>query len=104
MALYGGPSYNYTYQQELDPTEVQYFQEQALQESQQLQQGFLGQSNYQVNQSFSLSYRQKQHRGSVGFSTSGMWLDLSMQLEDLSSHNMPLQVLEQYWRTMKGNL
>lgn len=59
-SLYGGPSYNYNYQQELDPTEMQYLQGQTLQESQQLQ--HLGQSNYQVNQSYSQSYWQRYHK------------------------------------------
>lgn len=61
-ALYGGPSYQYSYQ-ELDPTELQYLRAQGLQESQQFQ--HLGQSNYQVNQSYSQSYWQKYHRPSL---------------------------------------
>ena len=63
MALYGGPSYGYSYQQDLDPVEQQYLQEQALQESQQFQ--HMGQSNYHVNQSYSQSYWQRYHRQSV---------------------------------------
>ena len=55
--LYGGPSYDYSYQQELDPTEQQYFQELALGESQQLP--HLGQSRYQ--DSYSQSYMQRYH-------------------------------------------
>ncbi len=58
--LYGGPSYNYTYgklEEGLDPTEQQYFEEQALQQSlQQHQYQYLGQSNYQAEQSYSQSY------------------------------------------------
>lgn len=65
--LYGGASYNYSNGNEgnsgenLDPTELQYFQEQALQLSLQQQQlgGYLGQSNYQVDQSYSQSYLHK---------------------------------------------
>ena len=59
QSLRGGPSYNYNYWQDLDPTERQYLQEQALQESQ--AGGFLGQSNYQVKQSYSQSYWQQQY-------------------------------------------
>lgn len=59
QSLRGGPSYNYSYWQDLDPTERQYLQEQALQESQ--VGGFLGQSNYQVKQSYSQSYWQQQY-------------------------------------------
>lgn len=55
QSLRGGPSYNYSYEQDLDPTEMQYLQEQALQESQQAS-AFLGQSDYQVKQSYSQSY------------------------------------------------
>ena len=58
QGLYGGPSYHYSYQ-ELDPTERQYLQEQALQESQQAS-GFLGQSNFQPKQSFSQSHWQRE--------------------------------------------
>ena len=61
-ALYGGPSYQYSYQ-ELDPTELQYLRGQELQESQQFQ--HLGQSDYQVNQSYSQSYWQRYHRPSL---------------------------------------
>ncbi len=62
-SLYGGPSLNYNYGKELDPTEQQYFQEQALQQSLQQQQfaGYrLGQSNYNVEQSYSQNYLQRQ--------------------------------------------
>lgn len=63
-SLSGGASYNYSFGYEgssgekLDPTELQYFQEQALQLSLQQQQlsGYLGQSNYQVDQSYTQSY------------------------------------------------
>lgn len=55
QGLYGGPSYNYSYQ-ELDPTERQYLQEQALQQAS----DFLGQSDFQVKQSFSQSHWQRE--------------------------------------------
>lgn len=58
QSLRGGPSYSYSYEQDLDPTEMQYLQEQALQESQQAG-NFLGQSNYQIKQSYSQSYWQQ---------------------------------------------
>ena len=67
--LYGGSSYNYTYGGgggPQDPTEMQYFEEQALQGSLQPQQfQYLGQSNYDVEQSYSSSHFQNFGRGSA---------------------------------------
>ena len=57
MSLRGGPSYNYSYD-ELDPTELQYLQEGALQESHQAG-SFLAKSSFQAHQSFSQSYWQR---------------------------------------------
>jgi len=61
--LYGGPSYNYTYGgagAPPDSTEMQYYEEQALQQSLQPPQfQYLGQSNYDIEQSFSNSHFQK---------------------------------------------
>ena len=64
-ALYGGPSYNYNYgKQELDPVELQYFQEQALQQSLQQQQlANLAQSNYNAEHSYTQSFLQRYNRG-----------------------------------------
>ena len=66
--LRGGPSYRYSYQQEMDPIELQYLQEQQqlyLQESQQLSGGggaAYGQSsNFQAGQSYTQSYLQAYH-------------------------------------------
>lgn len=70
--LYGGVSFDYTNQQELDPVELQYLREQAaLQQSMYLQQHllqqqqqeegvYMEQSNYQVAQSYSQSFWQQQ--------------------------------------------
>lgn len=69
--LYGGPSYNYSYPQELDPTELQYFQEQELQDPQQQQAGsYLGQSNYQASQSYTQSFWNRYNKKG-GFSAPG---------------------------------
>lgn len=65
QSLRGGPSYDYSYGQDLDPTEMQYLQEQALQES--LRAGsFLGQSNYQIKQSYTQSYWKQYSRAGEG--------------------------------------
>ena len=57
MSLRGGPSFNYTYD-EMDPTELQYLQGGALQESHQAG-SFLAKSSFQAHQSFSQSYLQR---------------------------------------------
>lgn len=61
-SLRGGPSYSYSYEQDLDPTEMQFLQGQALQESQQT-------SGQQVNQSYSQSYWQQNRVGLPGSGT-----------------------------------
>ncbi len=60
-SLCGGVSYNYSYGYGGslgETTELQYFQEQALQKSLQQQEfgSYLGQSSYYVDQSYSQSY------------------------------------------------
>ena len=76
--LQGGPSYRYSYQ-ELDPTELQYLQEQQqlyLQESEQAQPGassygHLGQTGFQAGQSYTQSYWQNYHGGRGRFAGLG---------------------------------
>ena len=65
--LYGGPSYDYSYGKDLDPTELQYFQELELQQSLQQRQlsGYLGQSNYNVDQSYTQSFLQRYNKGGL---------------------------------------
>lgn len=78
--LQGGPSYRYSYlQQEMDPTELQYLQEQQqlyLQESQQLQPGgggaAYGQSGFQAGQSYTQSYWQAYQGKGGGGGISGL--------------------------------
>ena len=74
LPLQGGPSYNYSYQQDMDPTELQYLQEQQqqyLQESLNPEAAsYGGQGGFQVGHSYTQSYWQAQ-QGRGGFSSLG---------------------------------